>query len=63
MGNKELAETCMDNRCLICKLLGTRASGMMRRRTIQQRGATTTGSKRTWGFGNEEQETNVRKAH
>eukprot|EP00959_Pyramimonas_sp_CCMP1952_P172354 3601448-Pyramimonas_sp.AAC.1 len=29
---------------------------MMRRSTIQERRATTTGSKKTWGVGNEEQE-------
>eukprot|EP00959_Pyramimonas_sp_CCMP1952_P017709 375458-Pyramimonas_sp.AAC.1 len=34
---------------------------MMRRRTIQDRGATATGSKRTWRVGNAKQEKNVRE--
>eukprot|EP00959_Pyramimonas_sp_CCMP1952_P020149 425269-Pyramimonas_sp.AAC.1 len=47
---------------LMCKLLGARAYGTMRRRTMQERGATVTGSKRTWGVGTAEQEINVREA-
>eukprot|EP00959_Pyramimonas_sp_CCMP1952_P230053 4809800-Pyramimonas_sp.AAC.1 len=47
---------------LMCKLLGARAYGMMRRRTMQERGATAAGSKRTWGVGNAEQEKNAREA-
>ena len=38
-------------RSMSCKLHGTRARGMMRRTTINERGARATGSKRTWGVG------------
>ena len=38
-------------RSMSCKLHGTRARGMMRRTTINERGARATSSKRTWGVG------------
>ena len=37
-------------RSMSCKLHGTRARGMMRRTTINERGARATSSKRTWGW-------------
>ena len=38
-------------RSMSCKLHGTRARGMMRRTTIEERGVRATGSKKTWGVG------------